>query len=198
MEGSLVRRVSLLVFLGILLGWAGLDLGVFTATSAVFAVAASEDPAGEHPPHPGPEGISRRMAGTIAGDVLARTGLMKLVLIPLLLGTAAGVSATLPQRHWVHTLRWAMVLALVGLALYQILMLNPLLHKLRAEMAFNAEEIAPRFRRLHGYAMMAMASELLWTVGAAALTVLVGPASREPAPAWSRPIPDDSDAAGGK
>lgn len=121
---------------------------------------------------------SRRLAGELVGAILRRFDIYVLVagpvaLLSLLLELGATVGATRTL-----TLRLALVVAMLGLALYSRFSLTPEIEALRKQMGEELDRVPredPRrqaFGRLHGFSVLCLLGQLLLGGFAIALAVM--------------------------
>lgn len=172
MSGSFGSRLAVWA-LSLSLGvWVGAVIVIFLSTAVLFA---------------NKDAVSSQSAGDLAGQILRGFDIVKLVLVPVILASTVAVSALLPQSHRIHTLRWVAVLLLLGLALMQALVLHPLVAKLRVDLTVadpaELEAVKARFNKVHGLSMLMMMLDIVWAVGATALTILAPSKTVEPAEA---------------
>ncbi|HVE82138.1 MAG TPA: DUF4149 domain-containing protein [Myxococcales bacterium] len=121
---------------------------------------------------------SRHQAGEIVGQILRRfdayvmaAGPLALVLGVLEMAGTVGGARTL-------NLKLALVVSMVGLALYSRFALTPEIRKLRDEMGDQLDQIPAtdprrrRFGQLHGFSVMCLLGEILLGALAMAATVM--------------------------
>lgn len=121
---------------------------------------------------------SRRLAGELVGSILRRfdtyvlvAGPIALLSLLLELGATVGATRTL-------TLRLALVVAMLGLALYSRFSLAPEIEALRKQLGEELDRVPredPRrqaFGRLHGFSVLCLLGQLLLGGFAIALAVM--------------------------
>jgi len=121
---------------------------------------------------------SRRLAGEIVGQILRRfdayvlaAGPLALLLVVLEMAGTVGGGRTL-------TLKLALVLGMVGLALYSRFALTPEIRRLRDALGDQLDQIPkedPRrraFGRLHGFSVLCLLGEIVFGALAMAATVM--------------------------
>jgi putative copper export protein len=142
--------------------WVGAGAGIgFLVAPAIFQRAGSP-----------------KLAGEIVGEILSRFDTFVAIAGPIAcLATFLEMAAT-PNAARTLGLKLALVVAMLGLALYSRFAILPQIHQARRELGENFDQLDrsdPRrraFGRLHGYSVLCMLTELVLGALAIGLTVI--------------------------